>query len=296
MASYATVAQLRDYLPQVADLGQQQIALTGAPSGGTFTLSYEGTATVAIASNATATTVQTALRAISAIGSSGVVVTGRPGGPWLAKFQGALTTDAGPLSLGTNSLTGGTNPSVSIESATEDLLQDCLDRATSIVREAMRARLADPNFDYTAYGVASTKIVRGHASEYLTLPAHQSGSVALVEYQQGTNPATYATIADQYLQENGQLYRAIGWDGGFYGARPRYRITAVWGYGPTPPDAIVELTLELAVNIWRSRDKGGFTEMVGVEGNGAIRMVAGLNKQQEMILDNVCNQLYQVAV
>ncbi len=293
--SYATVAQLREILPQVPDLGQQRITLTGSPAGGSFTLSYEGTATGALAYNATATTVQTALRAIAAIGSSGVKVTGRPGGPWLATFQGVLATDAGPLTLGTNSLTGGSSPSVSIESATEDLLQACLDRATTIVRDALRGLLADPTFDYAAYGVASTKIIAGYSGQYLTLPPHQAGSVTLVEYQSGSNPASYSTIADQYLQESGRLYRSSGWLGSV-GDLPRYRVTAIWGYGSTVPNSIVELVLELAVNIWRSRDKGGFTELVGVEGNGAIRMIAGLNKQQIMILENVATQLQQVAI
>jgi hypothetical protein len=73
-------------------------------------------------------------------------------------------------------------------------------------------------------------------------------------------------------------------------------VTAVWGYGPTPPDAIEQLTLELAVNVWRSRDKGGFTEMVGVDGSGAVRQVAGLNAQQRMVLENMRDQLIVLGV
>ncbi len=290
--SYATVASLREYLPQVPELGQQLITVTGAPDAGTFTLLYEGTATAALARAATAPQGQTALRAVSAIGAAGVNVRGRPGGPWTASFQGTLATDAGPLSLGTNSLTGGTSPSVTIVPATDALLQSCLDRATDIVRNAMRAILADPTFDYAAYGAASTKIVRGYSGDYLALPPHQTGSVTLVEYQVGTNPATYAALADQWIEEDGRLYRSVAWLASDW---QRYRVTAVWGYGPVP-DAIEELTIELAVNIWRSKDKGGFTEMVGVEGSGRLRQIAGLNKQQVMILENIATQLYQIAV
>lgn len=295
--AYATVAQLREYLPQVPEYGQQKIAVSGSPTGGTFTLVYDGTATGALAYNATATTVQTALRAIAAIGSSGVAVKGRPGGPWVATFQGTLATDAAPLTLGTNLLTGGAAPSVAIEPATDDLLQNALDRATGIIRDALRSLLADPAFDYAAFGAASTRIVSAYDATYLSLPPHQAGSVSLVEYQSGSNPATYTTLdAAQWDEEmGGQLYRSSGWWSGYGGGAGRYRVTAVWGYGATPPASIEELTLELAVNLYRSRDTGGFVEVAG-EGNAAIRQVAGLTKLQQQVLIDMRNQLYQVSV
>jgi hypothetical protein len=298
VTSFATVSDLRAYLPQVPELGQQLITISGSPAGGTYTLVYEGVSSSALAYNATATTVQTALRAITAIGSAGVNVRGRPGGPYTATFQGSLATDAGPLSLGTNSLTGGTAPTVAVAPATDSVLQSCLDRATDIVRSAMRSLLADETFDYSAWLSATTKIVRGYESFYLRLPPYQLGTVALAEYQSGSNPSTYATLtADQWeATASGTLYRAAGWGGGLYGDYPRYRVTAVWGYGPTPPNAIVELTIELAVNIWRSKDKGGFTEIVGVEGSGGIRQIAGLNKQQQMILEDLRDQLITIGV
>lgn len=185
-------------------------------------------------------------------------------------------------------------PQITDTAENDDILDSCLDRATGIVRDALRALLGDPTFDYAAYGLASTKIVRGYGGAYLDLPAHQAGSVTLVEYQGGINPATYTTSPAEWQEENGMLYRPYGWDVSCVGV-PRFRVTAIWGYGAVP-SSIEELTLELAVNIWRSRDKGGFTEIVGVEGSGGIRSIAGLNKQQMMILENVRNQLIQVTV
>ena len=295
MTAFASVAQLRAYLPQVPEDGQQLVTINSA-TGGTFTLTYEGVATAALAWNATATVVQTALRAITAIGSGGVNVKGRPGGPYTVSFQGTLATDAAPLTASAASLTPASTITIAPQSDT--VLQSCLDRATDIVRSAMRSLLADPTFDYIAYAAASTKIVKAYDTHYLSIPAYQLGSVTLVEYQSGSYPSTYTTLtADQWeAQSDGRLYRASGWGGGYWGDLPRYRITAVWGYGPTPPDAIIELTLELAVNIWRSRDKGGFTEIVGVEGSGGIRMIAGLNKQQQMILENLRDQLIDIGV
>lgn len=275
MTSYATVAQLRQYLPQVPEYGQQSITPSGA-----CTLTYEGQTTGTIASGATATAVQTALRALTTIGSSGVNVTGPPGGPWLASFQGQLAQNAALL----------TASGATIAPATDALLQKVLDRATGIVRGAMRSLLADPTFDWAAYGAASTKIVRGTIGEYLTLPSHQAGSVTLVEQVASTNPTSYSTIADEWLQEgDGRLYRPGRW-----WPSDRYRVTAVWGYGPDVPEQAVEVVLELAVNIWRSRDKGGFSEVVGAEGGGAIRAVAGPTKQQQATLENLRNELFQI--
>lgn len=293
--AYATVASLRQYLPQVPELGQQLITVNGA-AGGTLALGYEGAASAALAWNATATAVQTALRAIGAIGPGGVKVSGRPGGPWLSSFQGTLATDAGPLTGDASLLTPAST--ITIAPATDSLLQNCLDRATDIVRSALRSLLADETFDYTAYVAPATKIVRGFDSFYLRLPAYQLGSVTLIEYQSGSNPSTYTTLtSDQWeALADGRIYRSFGWQAGIWGDYPRYRITAVWGYGPTPPNAIVQLTLELAVNIWRSRDKGGFTEIVGVEGPGGIRQIAGLNKQQQMILESLRDQLIVIGV
>lgn len=293
MTSFASTAELRAYLPQVPELGIQLITISGA-SGGTFTLSYEGVASSALAWNASATTVQTALRAIPAIGTAGVNVRGRPGGPYTAAFQGTLLADAGPL---TGDVTLLTPPGAAIacEPATDEVLQDCLDRATDIVRGALRSLLADPAFDYAAYGVASTAIVRGADSTYLRLPAYQLSSVTFVEYQSSSNPSGYTalTASEWEAGADGRLYRASGW---YSGVDSRYRVTAVWGYGPTPPAAVAEVTIEQAVNIWRSRDKGGFSEVVGVDGSGAVKQVAGLNKLQMQVLTNLRDELITIGV
>lgn len=272
--SYATVAQLRQYLPQNPEYGQQTI--TGG--GGAFTLTYEGATTASLAAGATASTVQSALRGLAGIGTSGVNVQGPPGGPWVASFQGQLATNAALL----------TASGATIVTTTTSLLQACLDRATETVRGQLRALLADPTFDWAAWPSATTKIVLGVLGEYLYLPPHQAASVSLVEYMSATNPVAYTAIADQWLEEDGRLWRAAGW------LPQRYRVTAVWGYGPTVPAQVVEVVLELAVNIWRSRDKGGFSEVVGVEGGGAVRAVAGLTKQQQATLIALSQELGQL--
>lgn len=97
----------------------QTVTINGSPAGGTFRLSYGGQVTNTIAYNAPASAVQTALRALSRIGSTGVSVTGSNGGPYTVTFGGPLAAyDVLPLQVATNSLTGGTNPSVSIAETT----------------------------------------------------------------------------------------------------------------------------------------------------------------------------------
>lgn len=95
----------------------QTVTVTGSPTGGTFKLTYAGQETGTINHNAAGSTVQTALRALSTIGSTGCSVTGS--GPYSVTFTGPLAnTNVALLTLSTNSLTGGTSPSVTITEAT----------------------------------------------------------------------------------------------------------------------------------------------------------------------------------
>jgi RHS repeat-associated protein len=93
----------------------QQVALAGSPTGGTFTLSFGGKTTTALAYNATAATVQGALQNLSSIGANDVLVSGPAGGPWLVRFAGMLAGTP-EIEMGSNGsgLTGGNSPSVSV--------------------------------------------------------------------------------------------------------------------------------------------------------------------------------------
>ena len=96
---------------------------TGSPAGGTFTLvvtTPDGAqTTAAIAQAATAAAVQAAIEALSNVNVGEVIVTGSAGGPWTVSFVGGLTDQVVTVALGTNSLSGGTTPSVTtVESAT----------------------------------------------------------------------------------------------------------------------------------------------------------------------------------
>jgi hypothetical protein len=90
------------------------ITITGGPTGGTYTLTFEGQTTGAIAYNAPAHTVQDALEGLDAIGPGNVAVTGDAGGVYIVSFQGALGAQPLPNLTATPSLTGGSSPGVAI--------------------------------------------------------------------------------------------------------------------------------------------------------------------------------------
>lgn len=93
----------------------QQVQLTGGPTGGTFTLTFDGQTTSAIAYNASASTVQTALQALSSIGTGKALVAGGAGGPWHVRFADSLAETYQEALTGDGSgLTGGSSPSVEI--------------------------------------------------------------------------------------------------------------------------------------------------------------------------------------
>jgi hypothetical protein len=88
---------------------KQTVSLDSSVTGGTFTLSFSGQTTTAIAYNATAPQVQAALDALSTIGAGGVSVSVATPSGWLVEFSGsgfanaqqALLTGTGTNLVGT---------------------------------------------------------------------------------------------------------------------------------------------------------------------------------------------------
>lgn len=96
----------------------QTVTVTGTPTGGTFTLSYGGQTTSALAYNAAASAVQTALLALSTIGAGNATVSGGAGGPYTVTFVGDLAGENVNAITAAASLTGGTTPGVTVVTAT----------------------------------------------------------------------------------------------------------------------------------------------------------------------------------
>jgi hypothetical protein len=102
----------------------QTVTTTGTPTGGTFTLTFEGRTTATIAYNASAAVVQAALEALPNIGTGNVLAGGGPlpTGVTLT-FQNALQKrPIAPLTANYAGLTGGTTPTVAIAQTTPGAL------------------------------------------------------------------------------------------------------------------------------------------------------------------------------
>jgi len=96
----------------------QTLTVTGAPTGGTFTITWSGQTTGAIAYNATAAVVQTALEALSNIAPGDVAVTGAAGGPWTLTWGGTQLGENVAAPTTTETFTGGTSPDITIATPT----------------------------------------------------------------------------------------------------------------------------------------------------------------------------------
>ena len=168
-------------------------------------------------------------------------------------------------------------PQVAAGAGIDAMLQAVLDRAYDIVNLAL-------GFTFAAAGIAAAKDVMAQGGRYLELPAHTLGSVTVVAEVDSKGTLSESTIDlvgywDEL--EDGRLYKDDGWEPGEW-----YRVTAPWGYGVAPA-AIVEVELELAVNLWRSKDRGMFSDVIGTEGGGAVGYSRALTNQQRMIIDAV---------
>ena len=121
-----------NYLPQAAE--QQLLTFTGQPTGGTYTLAWNGQTTSAIAYSTglgtdLAATIRAALEALSNINPGDVEVTAETqsqhGGVWYWDVFRVLFTgqyagiNVSQMTVGTNGLTGGTAPSLAVTTLTQ---------------------------------------------------------------------------------------------------------------------------------------------------------------------------------
>lgn len=119
----------------------QSVTISGNPTGGTFTLTWNGHTTAAIDWNATAATVQTALEALGSIQPGNVAVSGGPGPqlPWYVTYQGALAGIDVAALTSTSSLTGGSSPAIAIATSTYYAVQQSASDATSQAQYYIRS-------------------------------------------------------------------------------------------------------------------------------------------------------------
>ncbi|WP_247691241.1 hypothetical protein [Streptomyces sp. B15] len=99
----------------------QTVAITGAPTGGTYTLTFLGQTTAAISFDATASALQTALEGLSNVEPGDVACTGgpHPDTSIAVTFAGQYAaTDVAQMTGDATGLTGGTTPDVTVTTTT----------------------------------------------------------------------------------------------------------------------------------------------------------------------------------
>jgi hypothetical protein len=99
---------------------QQTVTITGTPTGGTFTLTYNGATTANIAYNAAAAAVVSALEALPNIGPGTVAGSGGalPGTPVVITFQNQLGRQNVGQMTAAHAFTGGTTPAIAVTTTT----------------------------------------------------------------------------------------------------------------------------------------------------------------------------------
>ena len=159
---------------------------------------------------------------------------------------------------------------------TDDALKRVIARAQQIV---------DRVLGFTYDGVSASEItVNVVGGKFIKLPPHEAGSITAVTDYSG------AAIGSSYWKEmeTGSIAalddygNVLAWSPGYY------KVTASWGYGAPPVD-VIEVTLELCVTIWQGKESGKFSDVVGVEGGGAVGYNKALTGLQKMILINARN-------
>lgn len=120
IARYETGAYAGLWGPYAGEASEVQTAtVTGSPTGGSFTLTYAGETTAAIAYNATAAAVQSALTALPNVNAGDVTVTGSAGGPYTITFGGILAGEnVAAITASGAGLTGGSTPGVTMATTT----------------------------------------------------------------------------------------------------------------------------------------------------------------------------------
>jgi len=122
VTAWSLLYQLSREMVTNYETGNEQQTITVTATGGTFTLTFRGQTTGALAYNASAGTIQTALEGLSTIGAGNAAVTGA--GPWVVTYQTTLEFQNVPLLTGNgSSLTGNRRVQVTTTRPTQTVTQ-----------------------------------------------------------------------------------------------------------------------------------------------------------------------------
>lgn len=160
-------------------------------------------------------------------------------------------------------------------------------------------------FSFQGYAEAAPKVAFGTGSPWLKIQPHKAGTVATVTPETDTTTVLTGWVEDEdgslflsspelmllypyFYLKNPYSYEP-GW------AARRFLVTAQYGYGD-PPEDIKEVAVELAVNMWKEKDRGMFSNAIGVQGDGGQMLVGyqgAFTARQKMVIQQVRSQFRQ---
>lgn len=225
----------------------QTVTITGTPTGGTFTLTWDGETTGNIAYNAAAATVETAFEALTSVGAGNGTVTGDAGGPWTVEFTGDLAGENRDLIVADGALlSGGTSPDVTVA-------QVSTPQEVTYYFDGDGGRI----LFLDVQSVAEVAIAAATGSTYTALAATDYFLRPLVQDRDPGWPATRIELSD--MPGGGYRYFPSGYE--------TVRVKAICGWSAIPDD-LVDVAITMAVRAWHARQSGQ-TDIVGNDETGA---------------------------
>ena len=226
---------------------------TAGTLGGTYTVAFGGVTSAAIAFNATAATVQTALEAMASIGAGNVAVTGTTptasGGVLTLTFQNLLGYADVPLAtLGVGSLTGNSASAITLATAGTSSNQG----TSTLLGVTIGGTSLGGTFTLTYGGVTSAAIAYNatNAQVQAALDAMSSlgvGSAIVLPATASTLGASGGTFLVQFAGAKAQAVTTTmtGSNAGLTGSSPTVTITTIIaGVAPT------------SVGLWKAYSAG----------------------------------------
>lgn len=178
---------------------EQTVTITGSPTGGNFTLTFNGDTTANIAHNATATAVRSALEALDNIEPGDVTVTGGPGPgtPYVVTFAGQYVSTNVPEMSAAHTFTGGTAPDVAVTTTSAGVsgvpspLKDPIDPKDHLHVELVQVAPPTEACGALPLGVPAEGATAGAPGEYT--PANSYGPADFADLTANPIVATPAT-------------------------------------------------------------------------------------------------------
>lgn len=187
---------------------QQTVTITGTPTGGTFRLTFNGQQTGTIAFNAPSSAVQTALQALSTIGSGNATVTGGPGPgtAYVVTFTGTLAMTNVSVMTAASSFTGGSSPTTTVTVSVEGVSASPASVVTTTTRPTLSWSYTDLQKDSQAVWqvyLFTQTYVSAHSGIDANPANFASGALA---FGTDTNPTTRGVVADMDLANGSYKY------------------------------------------------------------------------------------------